>query len=446
MRASIPSPSRKILLAFELEISDFYIHMKGIGYRIQTIYWGWYVVLGAFLILVLTYGARYSFGVFVRPMFIEYGWPMSVISLAASINVLTYAVFGVFCGRLVDNIAPKWLMTAGSIVTALGFYCLIHAKTPLGLYLSYGFLCGIGNACNGAVVGSAAVGKWFIRKRGMAMGFTTMGIGVGTMVMNPVAAYIVAHFDWRTGFIFFGALIFVFGILISQLLMGKNAPEDIGLLPDGNAALPGHAASEAMPLPKKITLKPVMKDFRFWLLAICNGLAVVTVMMTFVHQVAYAISQNIGRVEAAAALGIVGLSSSCGKFIFGWLCDRLTDAKYAASIGFLMMALGMLFLLKADAVYRLYLSSMVYGFGYGSMSPVMPYLISNRFGRHILGTAFGALVFFVAGIGGSIGPALGGWIFDRTGSYSSAWAFNAVVLAVVSILILFLKPAKKLQT
>ena len=415
-----------------------------IGNRIKSIYWGWYAVLGAFLILFLTYGVRYSFGVFVRPMFVEYGWPMSVISLGASINIMVYAIFGVVCGRLVDKIAPKWMMTIGSIITAIGFYYLIQVKTPLGLYMSYGVLCGMGTACNGAVVGSAVAGKWFVRKRGLAMGLATMGIGVGTMVMSPVAGYIVEQYSWRTGFIFFGTLIFVFGIIIPQVLMGKTTPEAMGLMPDGDTPASDAPPSEAaVSRQKEVSLRPVMRDFRFWLLAICNSLAAITVMMTFVHQVSYAVDLNIGKVQAAGALGVVGLTSSCGKFFFGWFCDRTRDAKYAASLGFFIMSMGMFCLLKAETVWLLYLYALVYGFGYGSLAPVMPYLISDRFGRHIMGSAYGALIFFVAGIGGSIGPTLGGLIFDQTGSYANAWTFNTAVLLLVSLLILLLKPAPK---
>ena len=226
--------------------------------------------------------------------------------------------------------------------------------------------------------------------------------------------------------------------------MGKTSPEAMGLLPDGDtAASDAPRPAAAVSQQKNVSLKPVMKDFRFWLLAVCNSLAVITVMMTFVHQISYAVNINIGKVEAAGALGVVGLTSSCGKFFFGWLCDRIRDAKYAASLGFFIMSVGMFCLLKAETVWLLYLYALIYGFGYGSLAPVMPYIISDRFGRHILGSAFGALVFFVAGIGGSIGPTLGGLIFDQTGSYANAWTFNTAVLLLVSLLILLLKPAPK---
>jgi MFS family permease len=415
--------------------------------RCREIFWGWYVVLGAFLVLCLSYGVRYSFGVFVYPMFKETGWPMSVISLAASVNILTYSIVGIFCGRLADRIAPKWMMTTGSILTAIGFYVLIHAETPFGLYLSYGILCGVGHACLGMVVCAAAIGKWFVRKRGVALGFASMGIGVGTMIMGPAAGYLVGAYDWRTGFVVFGAVILALGILISQVLMGKTTPEASGLRPDGEPALQAGLGPDAVPENRaSASLRPVLTDSRFWLLAICNSLATATLMMTFVHQVAYAVGNQIGKFEAAAALGVVGFASSVGKVSFGWLCDRLTDAKYAAALGFFLMAIGMGLLMGADTAVVLYLFAVIFGIGYGSMAPVMPYLTADRFGRQVLGSAYGMLIFFVAGFGGSIGPIIGGLIYDRTGSYANAWLLNLILLMAISVLILTLKPAKTKDT
>ena len=411
--------------------------------RLGQLFWGWYVVLGAFLILCLSYGIRYSYGVFVYPMFQEYGWPMSVIALSASVNALTYSIGGIFCGRVADRIAPRWMMTGGAILMAAGLYFLTRAETPMGLYLSYGILFGFGHACLGTVVCVAAVGKWFIAKRGLAIGLTTMGIGVGTTLMSPVAGYIVSAYGWRTGFMVFGAAILLLGTLIPQLLMGKTTPEASGLLPDGEPAVPAgpcpEAEGTAAPAP---SLKPVLSDVRFWILAGCYGLATVTLMMTLVHQVAYSVGNQIGKVEAAAALGIIGFTSSVGKAAFGWLCDRIQDAKYAAALGFFCMAVGMVLLIKADTVLVLYLFAVCYGFGYSSMAPLMPYLITDRFGREVLGSAFGMLMLFVAGVGGSLGPVIGGLIYDRTGSYVNAWIFNLILLLFISGLILTLKPAR----
>ncbi|MCP3952117.1 MAG: MFS transporter [Desulfobacterales bacterium] len=101
-------------------------------------------------------------------------------------------------------------------------------------------------------------------------------------------------------------------------------------------------------------------------------------------------------------------------------------------------------LLKAKITSHLYIYALIYGFGYGSLAPTMPYLISNRFGRHVLGSAFGILTFFV-GIGDSIGPILGGIIYDLNESYTTAWGLNTVILLFASLLILTLSPNEKIK-
>ena len=273
------------------------------------------------------------------------------------------------------------------------------------------------------------------------MGISSMGIGFGTMVLAPLASYIVKHHPWRIGFIFISAAIFIFGIPISQAFMGKSNPESVGLLPDGERSdeeltISDTSASKV----ERISIKPLLRNTRFWILSICNIVGGMASMMTFVHQVAYAMNQDIGTVAAASSLGIIGISGGCGKFFFGWLSDRIKDAKYSASLGYLLMAFGMFALLKAKTFMGLSLFALIFGFGYGSLAPLMPFLLSDRFGRHILGTALGLLIFFVAGIGGSIGPFLGGIIFDTTGAYAYAWQLNMVALLAVSLLILALKP------
>ena len=412
--------------------------------KLRDIYWGWVVVTGAFLVLGVSYGARYCFGVFVHPMFVDYQWPMSAISIGYSINLLFYALGGLVSGRLLDRMAPKWIMTIGACLAALGFISTGFVRTPVQLYLTYGFLCGLGSAGIGVVVNSASVGKWFVRKKGLAIGVASIGIGLGTMVLTPLAGYIVKNYQLRSGFVFLGVIVLVVGVFVSQGLMGKSRPEAYGLLPDGDQPA-------TKPVKKRYDVRllaysspsTILKDYRFWVLVICFSGAIMGQMMVFVHQVSYAIDNDIGRVAAASSLGAIGLASIFGRFFFGWLSDQIRDPKYSALLGYLIMASGMYILLNTSTIGTLYAYALVFGFGYGSLAPMMPVLLSDRFGRDVLGSSYGLLTFFTAGVGGSIGPVLGGIIYDKTGSYDYAWRLNIVVLIFISILMLFLKPKKR---
>lgn len=409
--------------------------------RIRSIYWGWFVVAGAFLVLSVNYGARYCFGVFVKPMAADYEWSRSVISLGASLNMLVYSVCAIYIGRLLDRTAPRWIITCGALMASLSLILTSFVKSPLQFYLVYGLMLGTGSACMGVVVTNPSVSKWFIRKRGLAIGATTMGISFGTIVLTPVAGLLVKDYGWQSGFLFLSAVTFIVGVSLSQLLLGKTHPEAYGMLPDGEKDQNLVIKIEPEPRPAaQIKVSRILTDRRFWILGGPYSLAVMALMSVFVHQVAYALDNQIEKVAAASSLGAIGLAGFCGQFFFGWLSDRIKDAKYAAGLGLLIMAVGMLFLLEAKTAGRLYFYAIIFGFGYGSLAPMMPILTADRFGRHVMGSVYGLLTFLI-GMGGAVGPILGGVIYDALGSYAPVWQMNTVVLTVASLVILTLKKA-----
>jgi len=406
------------------------------------LFWGWYVVTGAFLILAVNYGARYCFGVFVKPMVTEYHWSRTVISAGMSIMVLAYGIGGIFAGRIVDRIAPRWIITTGASLLAAGLLLTALVREPWQFYMTYGILGGLGSACMGVVVCSSSVGKWFARQRGLALGIASIGIGIGTMAMVPLAGQIVTVHGWQTGFAGIGVLVLIIGAGLSQWLMGKTKPEDYGLRPDGenkegNGLRPN---AVAFGVPREFpSIRPVLGHSQFWMIVLCYSLAVMAEMSVMVHQVPYVVDRQIDQIAAASSLGIIGMTSILGRFFFGWLCDRIGDAKYAASLGFLLMAAGMFLLLKTTSVTSLFVYACLFGFGYGSMSALMPYLLADRFGHHVLGSTYGMLIFFATGIGGACGPMIARLIYDLSGSYTNAWLLNLTVLVIVTFLILTLK-------
>lgn len=409
------------------------------------IFWGWYIVAGAFLILSINYGARYSFGVFVKPLSDAYGWSRSVISLGASLNMLVYSTCAIILGRIIDRVAPRWIATAGALATCSGYALLGFASTPLELYMVYGLLIGAGSAGMGLVVMNSSAAKWFIRNRGTAIGISTMGVSFGTLALTPTAGFIIKNYDWRTGFISISVL-FLAAVVLSQTLMRKSSPESCGLLPDGETDPAKVLRIDEQPVPtSRISYGEMFADARFWVIGVSFGLAVMTLMAAFVHQVAYVQDHGIDKLAAAASLGVVGFAGFLGQFFFGWLSDRLNDVKYSAVLGMVVMIAGLMILLRTDSVSILYIYSLVYGFGYGCLAPMMPITIADRFGRRDLGSVYGMLTFFI-GLGGSAGPYFAGLIYDRYGSYDLAWQAGIVVLAFVCLLLAFLKKEKPPKT
>jgi MFS family permease len=134
-----------------------------------------------------------------------------------------------------------------------------------------------------------------------------------------------------------------------------------------------------------------------------------------------------------------------GQFLFGWITDKIKDPKYGSFIGILFMLIGTILLLNVHTVFQLYACALIYGFGYGSLAPILPLLVANRFGRHVVGSIYGLLTFFI-GAGGAIGPVLGGVIYDYFGSYHYLWLINIFVLSFIALAILTLKKGKQYNT
>ena len=403
----------------------------------EKIFWGWYIVAGAFFVMAVNYGARYCFGIFVKPLSVEQGWSRSVISMAATINMIVYSIGAIFVGRMLDRIAPRWIITAGAAIAATGYILTGFANTPVSLYLTYGLLVGLGATGMGVVVCSSSVGKWFIKKRGMAIGIATMGISFGTMTLTPLSGYIGKYFSLRLGLVILGIITLLVGIVISQILMRKTQPEAYGILPDGDKTpLPGQIP--VVPAITPVSTRTMFRDLRFWTIAVSHGLTVMVIMSIFVHQVAYAIDNNIDSIAAATSLAVISITGFFGQFFFGWLSDRLHDPKYAYFLGIIFLLVGVILLYNTHSVGSLYLYAVIYGFGYGCLAPILPILAADRFGRHVLGSIYGLLTFFI-GVGGSIGPILGGIIYDNFGSYHYLWIINIAVLTTISIVILTLK-------
>jgi MFS family permease len=397
------------------------------------------VVVGSFIILFITFGSRYSYGLFVKPLISDFGWSTAYISAAASINIFIYSLVGIIAGIYIDNFRPRKILSAAIIINSLGFFLISFLNSGYQLILFYGILCGIGSAGSGAVTTSSIIGKYFTNAKGKAIGISTTGISVGILGMAPIAGYLIENYDWRFAYKIFSIIIFVTGMLSTSIFFPKYSSDFSN---ESNQKNKNSIIIKNQFKKEYNFITNLLKTDSFWHLVICNGFAVFTVMMTFVHQVPYSLDLGYDKYTAAGALGTIGLISCFGKFFFGWFSDRIQDAKFAACFGFISMAVGTLFLIVGNRIIYLYIFSFLFGFGYGSLAPLMPYLISDRFGDQFIGTGYGILTFFVTGVFGTLGPIVGGLIYDFVGSYRYAWMLNTTILFSVSILIITLKPKK----
>lgn len=402
------------------------------------VFYGYWIVAVAFLCMFIYSGAGYyAFSLFYGPLQKAFGWDRGTISIAFTIYFVVQALASPFIGRVVDRYGTKKLIVLGSILCGLGFVWLTFMG---GLYSFYGsyIVMGIGSTAMGPIPVTRVVSTWFVKRRGLAVGIMSTGIGAGALVLAPlVGAYLIPVFDWRPSYFVLAVLFWVLIIPITLFLI-KEKPSDIGLYPDGAAGPePEIKVAASLKPSEKWTLSIALKTSAFWLIALAffftNGSHTATLM----HQVNYLTDIGFPVTTAAIALGAVGFASAVGKFFFGWLCDKI-EARYAAAIcyGLQLAGIFVLFLLKPTSpVIMLWLYALLIGLGIGGWLPTMSMVTSSSFGLAAYGAIFGGIT-FAQSMGDAFGPLVVGQMYDAMHTYF--WAFIVLmalfVIAIPAIL------------
>ncbi len=353
---------------------------------------GWLVVAATFLSTFTVFGVAYSFGAFFVPMADEFGSARSTTALFFSITTFLYFGLGVLTGRVSDRIGPRPVLVFGAVCLVAGLLATSRVDSLMVGYLTYGLGVGIGVAC-AYVPMVATVGLWFERQRTAALGVAVAGIGVGTLVVVPVAETLIERQGWRDTY-----LIMAGGsaVLLALAAIGARRPDGVG------------GPAEMIPLGR------VLRGSRsFALLYLSSMSLVVSLFLPFVFLGDYLSEEGIDG-SAAWLVGAIGLSSVVGRLGLGALAARLVPLRlYQGS--FLVLALSFLIWLGAGQSYlALLVFAVVLGVAYGGFIALAPAVTAELFGPVGLGGVLGAL-YTAAGIGGLVGPPLAGELIDRWG-------------------------------
>lgn len=412
--------------------------MSSLKVKGQFFYGWWIVATCAFL---TCYGAGtfyYGFTTLVRPMVLELGWSMALISGAFSMQRLEAGIAAPLVGFLLDRLGPRKLMIAGAILMGAGFICLSRAETVLPFYAAF-FLLSFGWSFNsGTALAAPLIGKWFIRKRGRALGFYTAGVGLSGLLV-PLLALLVAHYGWRLTLMILGPVTWLVSIPLAFVL--KHKPEEHGLLPDGETSgyapeLP-LAANRARVREVDFPVRAAMLDPSFWLLTLALLAFQMNISALFVHLVPSLVVSGIEPALAASVVTFITLVSILGRLGFGWLAD-LWSKKGLLIIIFFLQAIGIFAFIQVQQPVHLIPFLLVYAPSYGGVISVRSAIIGEYYGRKNFGTING-LIMGIATLGGIASPVIAGLTWDIRGSYYLAFMFFAIVNLVSALLLLLLK-------
>lgn len=398
------------------------------------IFYGWVIVLVSFLTMTLVVGTRFTFGVFYPSMLAEMGWSRAATAGIFSVSMLVYAIVALGVGAAFDWLGPRRMFPLAAILLGGGFFLCSQITTLWEFYLYYGVLVGVGFTAIGFIPHVSLMARWFQRQRGLATSLVLSGTGVGSLVFAPVSAYLLTHYGWRTGYLWYAVLIP--GVLIPLiLLLYRDRPEDLGLLPDGDRhprAGDPKATVQSRPAAARSYLA-ALKTPAFWALFVIIFAIGFALMTLLVHQNQYLVDLGFSQEFAAWMLGLNGILRSGGTILWGYISDRTTremSFTFSSLLGFLALPC-LLVTASFPVAWLVVLSMVLMGLGYGGTSVVYGTSAADLFQGPHFGKILG-LMEIGFGLGASCGSYLAGWLFDRFQTYHIAF-YIVMGLILVSI-------------
>lgn len=400
-------------------------------------FYGWYIVGAGFLISFIGMGTRYSYGVFVKSLDADFGMTRAATSGVFSLYMILACLIAIMGGWALDRYGPRKIGILMGIFTGLSLLSASQARAAWQLLITYSLFLSLGT---GAVYGVAnsTTSRWFVAKRGIAVGITSAGGGVGAIVLAPFAAYLISSFDWRTAFIVMG-LVSGIGMIAAALVLVKE-PRDIGHLPYGMKSEPVEkdpARGESSLDSPGLSLGQAWKIQPFWFLGLAWLFLSLGLHMVFIHVVPYAVDMGIAPMDAAFILSLLGLTNIAGRLVAGKLADVM-GTKVIGVFCALIQCGALFWLMGSTRLWMLYAFAVAYGFLWGSASTVTTIMTADIFGTRSLGAIMGIMSGGWAA-GAAIGPAVGGYLFDVTGHYSTAFVAGAAAPFAAACLMAMIK-------
>ncbi len=383
----------------------------------DRVFYGWVVVAALLVSSFIMMGVNSSFGVFFKSLEGAFGLTRATTSAVLSGRMAFSCVFAFLGGWAIDRYGPRIVFSIMGFFIGLSLILTGQATAAWQLFISYSLLLAIGIGAY-YVVTTSTVLRWFDRKRGLALGITGSGGGLGIAFVAPLAAFLIESFEWRSAFMILGGIAWLVILPVSQLM--KKNPYEIGALPDGVTQGSSTAMVEdGVPLPPELTLLQAFHTRNFWSVMFIWVLLAFSMVFILTHIMPHAIDLGFSFVESSTIISLIGIAMIAGRLLIGIITDKIS-AKAAAVICSLLQAGALLWLVWAQELWMLYLFGLLHGFTQGGFSTAVTILVGKTFGLTAIGKILGVLEIGIF-IGAAIGPVLGGLIFDVNSSYTVAF-------------------------
>lgn len=379
----------------------------------------------------------YTIGVFVAPFMTEFGWSVGQIMTALAFFSFTALFTSPLIGYLTDKIGVRKMVIISIVTFALSFMAFALNNGSNTLYLFLWIALAFFGSGTLPITWTKVINRWFIKKRGLALGLSLLGTGLFGVLAKNLAYFLIENYGWRTAYIGLALLPLLIALPLAIFFF-----RDID---DPKVEKKVKAMQEELPYYKEAragrvegsSLKEALKDYRFWILA-----------FSFIP-ISFAIGGPIPNLEkildvkgfvaadAVKLASVVGIAVIFGRLIGGYLIDKLW-APGVSFVMFLIPVLACVIFRQPELSYSMaILAIAILGFAAGVEYDVMAFLVSKYFGLKNYSAIYGTLYGFFA-IGAGFGPGLFGSSFTSTGSYDTIFAYAAVGFVIGAVPLLFM--------
>lgn len=406
--------------------------------RAQGMFYGWWIVTGAFGIQVLLSALlMQSFGAYVSVLQDQFGWSKGALSGAFSLQRVESGLLGPVQGWMLDRFGPRPVMRVGIVLFGIGLMLFSQINSLVTFYAVF-LLIAVGGSLGGFMSLTSTLVNWFTRRRATAMGIAQMGMSVGGLLV-PILALSMSSIGWRETAFISGVLALVVGLPLTQLMRAR--PEDYGYLPDGvdpavavqQRADRARAVDEDEP---EFTARQAVRTRAFWFISFGHGCAVLVVSAIMVHLIVY-LNEGLGYTltEAALIVSLMTAMQMIGLPIGGYLGDRF-DKRKIATVAMFGHASALIVLAYASSLSMVIFFAVVHGLAWGMRGPLMHAMRADYFGRKTFAQVMGFSSMIVM-IGMTSGPLVAGILADQLGNYQLGFTILGVTAGLGSVFFIF---------
>ena len=369
-------------------------------------------------IVTLSMGIRHGFGLWLQPVTQAQNWTRETFAFAIAIQNIAWGISGIFAGMVADRFGAFKVIIVGAILYALGLVGMAHSPTPFLFSMSAGVLIGMAQAGTTYAVIYGVIGRNVAAdRRSWAMGVAAAAGSFGQFLMVPTEGFLISHFGWQEALVILG----IAALLIVPLSWGLREP--------------GFSGGTVPPREQSImqALREAFKYPSFQLLMAGYFVCGFQVVFIGVHMPSYLKDKGLSPQVASYALALIGLFNVFGTYAAGALGQRMPKKNILSFIYFTRAVAITVFLLVPLSPMSVYVFSSVMGVLWLSTVPPTNATVAQIFGVAHL-SMLGGFVFFSHQVGSFMGVWLGGFLYDRTGSYDIVW-YIAIALGIFAGLI-----------